>query len=165
MTRSASVWIWISGYNTTSSLSVFTKIFSWAFWCFPTCKFSKSYLNINLGWCLHFGWDRNLPGEGDRFQHNGDLPWHVDVCFLRLRFRFLWRGFSAPIPVAGLQRVLSLLTPTFWLCFELNLGLTRQAWVVSRFLMFGLHMGSRPLFTLRPSGTISPVSLPLDVVE
>ena len=27
--------------------------------------------------------------------HGGELPWHVDVSFLRLRFRSLWRGFFA----------------------------------------------------------------------
>ena len=65
------------------------------FWCIPTCIFSNSSLNIKLGGCLHLGWNKNLPGEGDSFQHHGNLPWHVDFCFLRLRFRFLWRGFCA----------------------------------------------------------------------
>ena len=65
------------------------------FWCFPTCILSNSFLNIELGLCLSFGWIRSLPGEEYKSQLGGELPWHVDVCFLRLRFRSLQRGFSA----------------------------------------------------------------------
>ena len=64
-------------------------------WCFPTSIFSNSSLNIEMGWCLPFGWIMDSPGEGDRSQHSGELLWYVDVYFLRLRFRSLWRGSSA----------------------------------------------------------------------
>ena len=53
------------------------------FLCFPVCIFSNSSLNIELGWCLPFGWIRDLPGEGDRsLQWGGclDMLMSVSSC-------------------------------------------------------------------------------------
>ena len=69
---------------------------TWLGFCyFPTYILSNSSLNIMLGWCLPFGWIRDLPGDEDKSQHSEELLWYFDVCFLRVRFMSLWRGSSA----------------------------------------------------------------------
>ena len=101
------------------------------FWCFPTYIFSNiSRIFSWAGVCILDGIGIHL---GREIGSNT-----VGICLGMLISVSSDLGLGSyqgaslpPILVAGLQRASTLLTPAFWLCFELNLELTWQAWVVS----------------------------------
>ena len=87
------------------------------FQCFPTYILSNSSLNIELGWCLHFGWMSNLPGEGDRSQHSGSCLGMLMSVSSGRDFGHSGGSPLPPILVAGLQTVLTLFDTNFLAMF------------------------------------------------